>query len=370
MQPMRRPLPVVSLVVILALVGWWFWYSKRQAADAPVATNAGAPAGGATSGGGSGAAPGATKTPMATKPAAPPAPAAPGETLVRGAWGSQPGQFGRRRDPESNPEAPMAIAAGAHGDFAVVDQLNRRVQRFHNGKLTGTISIGGDTVQDIALGANGRTLLLDRLADGNVQVYDSAGNLVNEVTLAGAGVKEGGGVTGVFADDQGIYVESEHDKVVRVAGPDGKSDPNRPELLGRPTRDGRLLVSAALAGQGSDTATVSAFDRASGKPAWQTPVAFGAPILHLVMLDSDAHGMVYVAADVGRESPEPPYPIIEERIVVARLGPGGAPRGTITVPATQSADETFRPMSVDDDGNVYVMVPGERGLDVIRYSFP
>src|SRR5436189_119932 len=36
-----------------------------------------------------------------------------GTVVIRGAWGSGPGQFGRKRDPESNPEAPMAMAAGA-----------------------------------------------------------------------------------------------------------------------------------------------------------------------------------------------------------------------------------------------------------------
>src|SRR5438094_367999 len=60
---------------------------------------------------------------------APPAARTAGQVIVRGEWGSRPGQFGRRREQESNPEAPMAIAAGGRGEFAVIDQINRRVQR-------------------------------------------------------------------------------------------------------------------------------------------------------------------------------------------------------------------------------------------------
>jgi hypothetical protein len=193
---------------------------------------------------------------------------------------------------------------------------------------------------------------------------------MNEVSLSGAGLPEGGAVTGVFSDDDGVYVEADHDKVVRIADADGRADPNRPQLVGRPTRDGRLLITAALAGRGAGEATVSAFDRASGQPAWSQVVPFGAPVLHLVMLDSDAAGQVYLAADVGQESDAPPYPILDERIVIARLGSGGAPRGSITVPAFPTADETFRPITVDDSGAIYVMAAGDRGLEVVRYTFP
>ncbi len=289
--------------------------------------------------------------------------------VVDGKWGSQPGEFGRRRDPESNPEGPMAMVAMGHGEIAIVDQINRRVQRWKDGKPAGALSTGGDTVQDVAAGADGRTVLLDRLADRNVQVYDRDGNLANETALAGKNVPEGGVVTGVFADDQGIYVEREHGAVVRIADARGNADPDRPELPGRPTRDGRLYIAAQLLNRDAGTVMVRADDRASGQPAWQQEVAFGSPLQHLLMLDSDRNGMVYVAAATGRESPEPPYTIVDEAVVVARLGAGGAPRGTLTLPPLATADETFRPLSVDDDGSIYEMVFGPNGLQVVRYSF-
>lgn len=289
-----------------------------------------------------------------------------GRVIVQGGWGAEAGQFGRRRDAESNPEAPMALAA-QKGEVAVVDQINRRVQRFKDGKLAATIPFGGDTVQDMALAPGGRTVLLDRLADGTVQVYGADGKLENQVPIVGKGIDEGGDVTGVFADDSGIYVERQHGSVVRVADATGKSDADRPELLGRPSRDGRFLLQAELAGP--DQLLVRATDRSSGELAWVQTLQTDAPILHIVMLDSDRSGNVYAAAEVGRESAAPPYELTGVHIVALRLASNGAPRGQLSLPGLSAADETFRPLTVDDDGVLYLMLAQDGGLQVLRFTF-
>jgi hypothetical protein len=293
-----------------------------------------------------------------------------GNVVVRGAWGGGDGQFGHRREAESNPEGPMAVAAGGDGQLAVVDQVNRRILRYKDGKLVGKIDIGGDTVQDVAFGKDGKLLVLDRLVDGNVQVYGADGKLVDEIGIAGKGVPEGGSVTGLFADDDGVYVERDHEAVVRIADRSGRADPNRTELVGRPSRDGRLLLAAEISDGSAGDVAVSAVDRASGQPAWKQVVHLGVSIVHVITLDSDRQGMVYLAVDVGREAPAPPFPILDEHIVLARLGSGGAPRGTLEIPPLPTADESFRPITVDDDGTVYVMASGDDGLVVTRYVFP
>ncbi|MGZ3426040.1 MAG: hypothetical protein ACXVCV_05285 [Polyangia bacterium] len=296
--------------------------------------------------------------------------AAGGSVVIRGGYGSGENQFGRRREAESNPEAPMAVAAGPDGQLAVVDQVNRRILRYDHGKLVGTISTGGDTVQDLAFAKDGKLLVLDRLVDGNVQIYGSDGKLANELSLAGKGVPEGGGVTGLFADDDGIYVERDHESVVRIADASGRVDPNRRELVGRPSRDGRLLLAAEIADAAAGDVLVTAVDRASGQPAWKQPLHLGIPIVHIITLDSDRAGLVYLAVDVGHETASPPFVLTDERILVSRLGGGGAPRGMLEIPPLPTADESFRPITVDDDGAVYVMAAGDAGLAVTRYVFP
>src|SRR5690349_11018910 len=108
-----------------------------QEANAPIAESTPAPASVETS---------APRARVVSKPSAVrPAPAE-REVELEGAWGGGPGQFGRRREEEANPEAPMAIAA-AQGALFVVDQVNHRVQRFEHGKPAGALPIS-ETVQD------------------------------------------------------------------------------------------------------------------------------------------------------------------------------------------------------------------------------
>jgi hypothetical protein len=292
-----------------------------------------------------------------------------GKVVIQGGWGGQPGQFGRRADPESNPESPMALAVGKNGEVQVVDQVNRRVQRFKDGKPVGQIPVGGDTVQDLAGGPEGRTVLLDRLADRNVSVYDKDGKLISETSLVGKGIDEGGAATAVFADDDGVWVEREHGSSVRVADANGNADPNRPELPGRPTRDGRMAVTAALLDRMAGTMQVNAYDRSSGQLSWSAPIQLPAPIWRIVLLDSDDQGMVYVAADTGHETSAEPFEIYDEGITVVRLGAGGAVRGTLELPPISTPDETFRPLSVGGDGSIYEMLSGPQGVQVTQYNF-
>lgn len=316
--------------------------------------------------------------PPAADPTAAPVPGAPapsgaraeGEVVVRGRWGSGPGQFGRRREAESSPEGPMALHAGRAGEILILDQVNRRVERYKDGARTGTVSMGGDTLQDVAVGAEGRVALLDRFVDKSVQVYGADGKLQNEVGLTGPGVPEPGLVTGVFADEDGVYVEREHGSVVRIADGSGATDPARSELPGRPTRDGTLFITAAFLDRAAGTVVVRAFARATQKPAWERSLQLEAPVVQILMLDSDRQGRVYLAASIGHEDPQPPYKIVDESITAVRLGSGGVERGRLRLPPLPAVEESVRPLSVDDAGDLYVMAPRPEGLEVRRYRFP
>jgi hypothetical protein len=164
-----------------------------------------------------------------------------------------------------------------------------------------------------------------------------------------------------------VYVEREHGSVVRVASPTGEVDADRPELLGRPSRDGRSLLQAEILRR-SGRVMIRATDRASGELRWARPVELGAPILHVLMLDSDRHGRTYLAATLGRESST--GQIVDEHLAVIRLAADGSPAGVLRLPPLTAAEESFRPITVDDDGVVFVMHGQESGLSVTRYTFP
>jgi hypothetical protein len=290
-----------------------------------------------------------------------------GSVVVQGGFGGGLGQFGRKKAAESSPEGPMALSVASDGSVLIVDQVNRRIERYRDGKPVSTTPIGGDTVQDLALLPEGRLAVLDRFVDKGVQIYESDGRLLNDVALGGQ--TELGSLTGVFADASGVYVEREHGLVLRIADSSGNRVTGERELPGRPSRDGQLVIAAALLERQSGQFLVRAIDRVKGSPVWERVIQLPTPILHMVMLDSDKQGRIYAAAVTALEEQVPPYRLTDEALFAVQLGRDGSERGRLKLPPLHGSDETFRPVSVDDAGNLYVMRSSESGLTVTRYVF-
>lgn len=286
--------------------------------------------------------------------------------VVRGAWGTRLGEFGHTSETEANPEGPMALTVAPDGEVAVLDPRNRRVQRFGGGAVTAA-DLPAEAVQDLARLPDGRLIALDRLGAASVTVLERDGRAGATIPLRGGAITEGGAVTGVFADADGIYVEREHREVVRIADASGREDPARPTLWGRPSRDGAQLLRAAMENRALGTVRVTVAARENGAVDWSTVVPLGAAVVYLAMLDSDAAGRVYVAAEVGEFTEDG---VRNARVMLARLNRAGVVDGTLRLPAMEGGDEVFRPMCVDDAGAVYVMVPGRDGLEVRRYELP
>ena len=287
-------------------------------------------------------------------------------TVLRGPWGNGPGQFGRRAASEGTPEAPNSLSLGARGDVAVLDQVNRRVQRFRDGAFVGSIALPTEAAQDVVTTAD-RTAVLDRLGDPSVTLFDAAGRPLRTVPLVGGAITEGGAVTGLFAAPDGLYAEREHRELVRLTDARGEPDPARTTLWGRPTRDGRSLLRAAITDRLRGVVTVSAAARATGAMDWSRAVTLDGLVLHLTLLDGDRRGRAYLGAVVARESAGS---LVDAHTLVVRFDPTGAPDGTLRLPAPPEADELFRPLAIDDDGRVFALSPGPDGLALVEYTFP
>ena len=298
------------------------------------------------------------------------APSKPTRAIVSAGFGAGPNQLGGRAADESNPEGPMAIVAG-NGGLAVLDQVNARIVRYDlDGKPLGTIPIAPDTAQDIAVGPDGRVAVLDRVTDAQLLYYDENGKLIGQTPVVGGPIDESGGTTGVFADSTGVYIEREHGEVAHVLDADGKPDADRRTLPGRPLRDGSGSTQALLVDKAAAITTLRVFSPTADL-VWQRTVKFPAPIVSIVMLDSDRAGRVYIAAHLAIEDTAPPFALTNERIVVVRVDEKtGASLGSLTLPPPPGADEALRPLSVGDDGTVYQMLVGDNGVEIQAYTFP
>lgn len=262
----------------------------------------------------------------------------------------------------------MSFAIDRRGNAVVLDQVNRRLQRFdRDGRFLSAQTIETATAQDIALDEYGRALVLDRLGrDPAITIYDDSGKKVGAIPLASETIGRPGGISGVFADGDGIYVEVGHDKVVRVADGAGQPISTEDTVPGRPTRDGKLFIKAGMLDKSAGRLYVQAHGK-DHKLVWETALDLGAAILHILLLDSDKAGNVYIGVEAQDAPGQPPT----YKTPVARLeGTKGKLTGQMILPPTTAdPSESFRPLSVGDDGTIYHLVHGANGPTITSYRF-
>jgi hypothetical protein len=292
--------------------------------------------------------------------------AIPPRRVVAGGWGEGAGQFGRRDGVEADAEGPLAFAV-AGDELLILDQVNGRIQRFgRDGSPRGTVAIGSETARDVAVDPAGRLAVLDRDAN-EVTLYGTDGQPLATTAIEGGALEAAGDATGLFADHDGVHVERSHTETLRVLGPDGTVDPSRRVAPGRPSRDGSRRLQSAIVDAAAGRAVVRVF-REEGLLAWQRPVTFARPIVHLLLLDSDAAGRVYLGAFVAREASQPPYELLEPAIMIVRLdGADGSLAGGLLLPAHTGPEEIAEELQVADDGTVYQMTIGPQGVEVVAH---
>lgn len=269
--------------------------------------------------------------------------------LLATGWGSGRGELGRERPQEGNAEGPMSLAL-ANGELFVLDQVNGRVTRYDDrGRVVGE-SQASPTTQDIAVSRDGKAALLDRLSNKSIALLDRSGRKNGELPLRESEVGETGLLTGVFVDGDDVYVEKEHGALVRVGRIDGQ--PAEPgELAGRPSRDGKLLLNAQIAG---GAVALNAIDRASGTVRFARAIPFPRPLRALVLLDSDARGTIYLGASAGPE---------HTAQIVCLASADGAVVGRVVVPVSEGPEETMRDFAVSDDGTIVWALRSEHGVE-------
>lgn len=288
-----------------------------------------------------------------------------GKLVINSRWGSEPGQLGHRPARESNPEGPMSLAVSGNGDILILDQVNQQVQRFTpDGAHSSSIPIGSATAQDLTVDKKGQTLVLDRLGQPGIEIFDSDGKPAGRLEIPMDRIKEGGAITGLFTTEDGAYLELENEDLVPVGQTTGPSG----TMPGRPTRDGKLFLRAGIINREQGRVYVQAHDR-DKKLVWELPINLTLPVLHILMLDSDGQGRVYLGAEVGIEDPVT-HDYSDLATAVVRINNKGRLDGSLWLPpSTSSGDESFRPLVVDNDGTLYHMVPSEQGVKVTTYAF-
>ncbi len=291
-----------------------------------------------------------------------------GLEVARFGWGSGPGNLGRSRPDEANPEAPMSLTTDAQGQVWILDQVNDRLVKLdRNGKLLGTVPVPLQAAQEVAISADGTALVMDRLVDKSVAVIGPDGKPKGELPILGKGLEEGGASTGLFTDGKDVYVEREHGDSVRIGSTSGEANKDRPEVPGRPASDGRTYLTASISDPAAGVVLVTAIDRETKQHRFTSQVSTGQSVVALNALDTDHSGIIYLGTVVEQPGSTPDAPKFGVTLIC--LDPlDGHPLGQARWPANATPEETFRELTVLPGGGVLFLERTETGSRVMRYG--
>ncbi|MEZ4302763.1 MAG: hypothetical protein R3B70_48015, partial [Polyangiaceae bacterium] len=286
-----------------------------------------------------------------------------GKTVFSAKWGTGDDELGHERPEEGAPLGPMSLGVDGKGRIVVLDTVNGRlVRRGKDGEPDSVVKIGLLDPQDMALGADGTTAVLDRYADKKVAVYDDTGALVGDLPLVGEGISETGDVTGVFVDGTDVYAEREHGPLVKIGGTNGQPADPRTEIPGRPSRDGLSFLLAGIIDGPAGRVYVAAIDRATETQRFTREIRQPAFVHSIVLLDSDKSGTIYFATQV--EQPDG-----SGAIFLSCLEPQhGVITGSTVLPVNTLPEESFRDFAVLDEGGVVYALRTEQGVSYLHYD--
>lgn len=256
----------------------------------------------------------------------------------------------------------MSFGVDREGKMYVLDQNNGRVVRYgKDGKPEKTIPMDRPNGQDVAFTKNG-VAVLDRFGGQDVALYDENGTQIGSLPLEGEGVETAGHVTGLFVDGDDVYAEVEHGPLVKVGDTAGNPASPRETIPGRPSRDGHSYLSAGIIDAPSGRTYVASNVRPGGEHKFTRELRFGAPTYQLLLLDTDASGTIYFAAEVEEEGGGS---AIVSLLCLDR--DTGAPTGSATLPANTTPEESFKDFAVLDEGGVVYEHRTPEGVTFEKY---
>ena len=164
-----------------------------------------------------------------------------------------------------------------------------------------------------------------------------------------------------FARGKDVYIEKEHGALVKVGTTDGKPADEATQLTGRPSKDGVLLLSAGITSASAGRLFVNAFDRKKDALRFARTVEVPRPARGIVLLDTDARGVVYLGVAAGPQG----------QASLVCLDPGdGHVLGRSSFALSATPEEAFRDAAVSNDGTVVYALRTESGVEYRSTTCP
>jgi len=268
--------------------------------------------------------------------------------LIRANWGSADAEFGLRLEAEGN--CPQALAVADDGTLAILDPVNNRVQLFSpKGRWQGKFPIASG-IFDIGFQRNQVILLAPY--DYFVARYSRDGELIEKTNINRQIVLIDG--LRVGEDDVGVQT------IDQVQYSVNKNSPPEQIASAKPG------ASSRIAGQSVQTQWIAPRQGQviiKNKRSAKTQsilIATDAELGSLVFLDSDLNGNIFVRKELFSADGTTYFE-------VDKFDLNGALRATIRI-EHENIVMPFKPITIDQHGNIYFLEINSDGFSVIQWQ--
>ena len=270
------------------------------------------------------------------------------EKMISANWGQGDSDFGLIREAEGN--CPQSLTFDKDSNLAILDLVNKRVQRFSpGGKWLGTFRISSQAF-DIQFMDDHLILLAPY--DYLVEKYNQHGELIERVNInRKLGFIDGMSIIGneIFVQtiEQVQFNMSEKSLEMQLeSGKQGFSS-KIPDLRFRTKwidpHQGFLMLENQRSGK-SKTITINTQDELGS----------------LVFLNTDKYGNIYLRKELFT-------PDGKSYFEVDKLDEDGNQLSTVQI-ANENIVAPFKPITIDQDGNIYFLEIKSQGFSVIRWQ--
>ena len=277
--------------------------------------------------------------------------------ILRGDWGSAPGQFGKV-DEASRP-GPMDFTVRG-GTLYVLDPVNARVQLFGlDGRFRREIPIGTRTADFMCVDGAGSITVLDAFVRREFKTFSAAGELL----AYGAVPASISLPSAIFAAGERVWIEERHDRVHELCV---ERSPGRVQFEIEKTVSGRPMVDdcGALHVRKTGTHEVRLRLGTSEGDADVHTLRFPRAVSSVVALEADDSGRVYIAARCLCAAARDQW---KADIVLVVMTPKGAIVGTLCMPDAYVTDH-YRKLCVSPDGDVIQMQTTEDDVRFVHWA--
>lgn len=284
------------------------------------------------------------------------------QTVMLVPWSKAPRSFARQDAHDALPDGPRSFTVDRQGDVHVLDVIKHRIAVYRKGRMVRYVTLPNQDFVDFDFNHDSGYVLVDTMEHGEVVFVNHRGAVTRRVSLEGQGIDDPKMTTGIAREPTGVWVEQNHATWLLVATGDGEPVTQRAQRRGKVTTSEGHMIQAAI-----HPAVGVSVRRIQPDGSDRTiKVKAGANVIGLSGFEQDKAGNTYIG--MVEVTPGSKSSVAQEKHLLAVVAPNGKVLRYDQMPRLGSTQNTTRTLRKGQDGHLYILVVGTRGVSVMRYN--